>query len=53
MNLSELGKLTSYQAHEIKYFISFFKEIGATDFVQQMLQACYDVGYEDGFEDAE
>jgi hypothetical protein len=53
MKLTELGKLTSYQSHEIKYFISFLEEIEATDFVQQMLQAAYEVGYDDGFEDTE
>jgi hypothetical protein len=50
MNLSELGKLTSYQPHEIKYFLSFFQEIGASNFVSQMLQAAYDIGFEDGWE---
>jgi hypothetical protein len=52
MNLLKLGNTTSYTTREIKYFLSFIREIEAEKFVAELCQAAYDIGFEDGWEDA-
>jgi flagellar biosynthesis/type III secretory pathway protein FliH len=53
MNLLKLGNTTSYTTREIKYFLSFIREIEAEKFVAELCQAAYEIGYEDGYEDGE
>jgi len=53
VKLSELAKETHYSPDEITYFFRMLHEIAGKEFVAALCQAAYDVGLEDGYENAE
>lgn len=53
MNLQTLGEATSFSPDKIRYFISFLKEIEASEFVAELCQAAYNIGFEDGNEEVD
>lgn len=47
VTLAKLALTTSYTSAEVRMFLGLLKEIGAEDFVAQLCQNAYDLGYND------
>lgn len=53
ISLGQLASAAGYSKVEINYFLPFLKEIEAVKFVSDLCQAAYEIGFSDGWEDAE